>query len=62
MKGARRQTARSAGGDEVPGLAVRRIAADIVDGVLRQHGHSTSSSMAPAPMPASPACQSATGR
>ncbi len=37
MKGARRQPARSAGGDEVPGLAVRRIAADIIDGVLRQH-------------------------
>jgi 16S rRNA (cytosine967-C5)-methyltransferase len=37
MKGARRQTARPASRDDVPGLAVRRIAADILDGVLRRH-------------------------
>ena len=37
MKDARRQTARSAGRDDVPGLAARRVAADILDGVLRQH-------------------------
>ena len=37
MKSARRQTAGSAGRDDVPGLAARRVAADIVDAVLRQH-------------------------
>ena len=37
MKDARRQTARSAGRDDGPGLAARRVAADIVDAVLRQH-------------------------
>ncbi len=37
MKTARRQTARSAGRDNVPGLAARRVAADILDAVLRQH-------------------------
>jgi 16S rRNA (cytosine967-C5)-methyltransferase len=37
MKDPRRQTARSAGRDDVPGLAARRVAADILDGVLRQH-------------------------
>ncbi len=37
MKHARRHTARSAGSDDVPGLAARRVAADILDGVLRQH-------------------------
>ena len=37
MKGARRQTAGSASRDDVPGLAVRRVAADIVDAVLRRH-------------------------
>ncbi len=37
MKHARRQTARSAGRDEVPGLAARRVAADMLDAVLRQH-------------------------
>jgi 16S rRNA (cytosine967-C5)-methyltransferase len=37
MKGARKPTARPGNADDVPGLAVRRIAADIVDGVLRRH-------------------------
>ncbi len=37
MKDARRQPARSAGRDDVPGLAARRVAADILDAVLRQH-------------------------
>ncbi len=37
MKTARRQTARPAGRDDVPGLAARRVAADILDAVLRQH-------------------------
>jgi 16S rRNA (cytosine967-C5)-methyltransferase len=41
MKSARRQTARSAGRqdnrDDVPGLAARRVAADMLDAVLRQH-------------------------
>ncbi len=37
MKTARRQTARPAGRDNVPGLAARRVAADILDAVLRQH-------------------------
>src|ERR1700677_2520054 len=37
MKDPRRQTARSAGRDDVPGLAARRVAADILDAVLRQH-------------------------
>ena len=37
MKGARKPTARPGSSDDVPGLAVRRIAADIVDGVLRRH-------------------------
>ncbi len=39
MKGARNHTARrgSASDADVPGLAVRRIAADIVEGVLRRH-------------------------
>jgi 16S rRNA (cytosine967-C5)-methyltransferase len=37
MKGPRRHTARSAGRDDVPGLAARRVAADILDAVLRQH-------------------------
>jgi len=36
MKGARRQTAGSASRDDVPGLAARRVAADIVDAVLRR--------------------------
>ena len=36
MKGARRRTARSDREADVPGLAVRRIAADILDGVLRR--------------------------
>jgi len=36
MKGARRRTARSDRAADVPGLAVRRIAADILDGVLRR--------------------------
>ena len=40
---------------EVPGLAARRIAADILDGVLRRHGRSTSSSTAPARHPGLPA-------
>jgi 16S rRNA (cytosine967-C5)-methyltransferase len=38
MKAARKPVARAASSDDaVPGLAVRRIAADIVDGVLRRH-------------------------
>src|SRR5271170_4418585 len=37
MKDARRQPARSAIGADVPGLAVRRIAADLIEGVLRRH-------------------------
>ena len=39
MKGARKHMARrgSASAADVPGLAVRRIAADIVEGVLRRH-------------------------
>jgi 16S rRNA (cytosine967-C5)-methyltransferase len=37
MKSARRQTAASASRDDVPGLAARRVAADILDAVLRQH-------------------------
>jgi 16S rRNA (cytosine967-C5)-methyltransferase len=37
MKAARKPEARSRRSDDVPGLAVRRIAADIVDGVLRRH-------------------------
>jgi 16S rRNA (cytosine967-C5)-methyltransferase len=37
MKGARRPMVRSARREEVPGLAVRRLAADILDGVLRRH-------------------------
>jgi 16S rRNA (cytosine967-C5)-methyltransferase len=37
MKGPRRHTARSASRDDVPGLAARRVAADILDAVLRQH-------------------------
>jgi 16S rRNA (cytosine967-C5)-methyltransferase len=37
MKTARRQTARPAGRDDVPGFAARRVAADILDAVLRQH-------------------------
>ena len=37
MKGAHRQAAGSAGRDDVPGLAVRRVAADIIDAVLRRH-------------------------
>ncbi len=37
MKGARRQPAGSASRDDVPGLAARRVAADIVDAVLRRH-------------------------
>jgi 16S rRNA (cytosine967-C5)-methyltransferase len=36
MKAARKRTARPVSGDEAPGFAVRRIAADIVDGVLRR--------------------------
>ena len=37
MKGARRQGAASASRDDVPGLAARRVAADIVDAVLQWH-------------------------
>jgi 16S rRNA (cytosine967-C5)-methyltransferase len=37
MKGARKPTARPGIAEDVPGLAVRRIAADIVEGVLRRH-------------------------
>ena len=37
MKGARRQTARSTGTGDAPGLAARRVAAEIVEGVLRRH-------------------------
>jgi 16S rRNA (cytosine967-C5)-methyltransferase len=37
MKSARRQTAGSASRDDVPGLAARRVAADILDEVLRRH-------------------------
>ncbi len=37
MKEARKPAARCAPQGDVPGLAVRRIAADIVDGVLRRH-------------------------
>src|ERR1700730_17756285 len=37
MKGARKQKARPGNPDDTPGLAVRRIAADLVDGVLRRH-------------------------
>jgi len=37
MKSARRQTAGSASRDDVPGLAARRVAADILDDVLRRH-------------------------
>ena len=41
MKSARQQTARSAGRqdnrDDVPGLAARRVATDMLDVVLRQH-------------------------
>ena len=36
MKTAHRQTARSAGRDDVPGLAARRVAADMLDAVLRR--------------------------
>ena len=36
MKGARRQTAGPASRDDVPGLTVRRVAADIVDATLRR--------------------------
>ncbi len=36
MKGARKPTARSGRSDHAPGLEVRRVAADIVDGVLRR--------------------------
>jgi 16S rRNA (cytosine967-C5)-methyltransferase len=37
MKGARRQSVRAVRPDDAPGLAARRIAADILDGVLRRH-------------------------
>ncbi len=37
MKSARRQTAGSASRDDVPGLAARRVAADILETVLRRH-------------------------
>ncbi len=37
MKRARRQTAGSASSDDVPGLAARRVAADIVEAVLQRH-------------------------
>ena len=36
-KNARKRKARSGERDDAPGLAVRRVAADIVDGVLRRH-------------------------
>jgi 16S rRNA (cytosine967-C5)-methyltransferase len=36
---------------EVPGLAARRIAADIVDGVLHKHRTLDDSSTAAAPIP-----------
>src|SRR5271170_4999652 len=36
MKAARKPKARAGGPDETPGLAVRRVAADLVDGVLRR--------------------------
>ncbi len=54
MKTARRQTARPAGRDDVPGLAARRVAADILDAVLRQHRPVDVNSTAPAPMPGLP--------
>src|ERR1700691_3072104 len=37
MTGPRKRAAGSARPGDVPGLAVRRIAADLVDGVLRRH-------------------------
>ena len=36
MKAARKRTAHPVSGEEAPGFAVRRIAADIIDGVLRR--------------------------
>ena len=36
-KNARKRKARAGERDDAPGLAVRRVAADIVDGVLRRH-------------------------